>query len=141
MVDPDRVRQLLEILAGYRAELADLARLPPERYAGREAIAGRYFVQASAQACIDLANHVIASEGWRVPRDHADAFTILEERGVLDAGLADGLRALARLRNLLVHAYGEIDDSLVHRSLREGLGDLDELARRVARLVEKGSGS
>lgn len=114
MVDPDRVRQLLTALDGFREELAGLAELPADQYAGHEAIAGRYYVQASAQVCIDLANHVIASSGWRVPADDADAFTILEEQDVIDGELAVRLRELARLRNLLVHVYGDVDDALVH---------------------------
>ncbi|MGH2992453.1 MAG: type VII toxin-antitoxin system HepT family RNase toxin [Solirubrobacterales bacterium] len=138
MVDPDRVRQLLDALSDYRTSLAELAELPAERYGGRDAIAGRYLVQVSAQTCIDLANHVISSSGWRVPRDYADAFTVLEENAVLDAGLAERLRALARLRNLLVHAYGDVDDSLVHTSLHEDLDDLDAFARAIGRLVAKG---
>jgi uncharacterized protein YutE (UPF0331/DUF86 family) len=138
VVDPDRVRQLLDALSGYRAELRELAKLPAARYRGRDAIAGRYLVQAAAQACIDLANHVIASSGWRVPKDYADAFAVLEENGILATELADRLRDLARLRNLLVHAYGEVDDEIIHRSLDAGLADLDEFARLIAGLVAGG---
>lgn len=136
MVDPDRARQLLDTIAAYRDQLAELAELPPERYRGRDAIAGRYLVQVAAQACIDLANHVIASAGWRVPHDYADAFTVLEENGVLEDKLAERLRALARLRNLLVHVYADVDDSAVHRSLAEGLSDLDAFAQSIAKLVD-----
>jgi uncharacterized protein YutE (UPF0331/DUF86 family) len=138
VVDPDRVRQLLGALADYRRDLAELAQLPADRYRGMDAIAGRYLVQVSAQTCIDLANHVISSSGWRVPRDYADAFTVLEENEVLDVGLAGRLRALARLRKLLVHAYGDVDDSLIHSSLREGLDDLDAFARATGHLVAEG---
>ncbi len=52
--------------------------MPVERYVSQEAFAGRYLVQAAAQVCIDLANHLISSEGWRVPSDFRDAFTVLE---------------------------------------------------------------
>lgn len=138
MVDPDRVRQLLGALAEYREALGELAELSVTRYGGTDAIAGRYLVQVSAQTCIDLANHVISSSGWRVPHDYADAFTVLAENAVVDTELAERLRALARLRNLLVHAYGEVDDSLVHDSLPEGLGDLDAFARAISRLVADG---
>jgi uncharacterized protein YutE (UPF0331/DUF86 family) len=135
MVDPGRVRRLLEALTEYRAALEPLRELEPSEYRGERALAGRYLVQASAQACIDIANHVIASSGWRPPADFRDAFAILAENGVLDAGLAERMQALAGLRNRLVHVYEDVDDAIVHESLPVGLTDLDEFSRVVARLV------
>jgi len=35
--------------------------------------------------------------------------------------------ALAGLRNHLVHVYEEVDDRIVHRSLGDGLDDLEQL--------------
>ncbi len=75
-----------------------------------------------------------------MPKDFRDAFTVLEERDVLEATLAARLRALTGPRNRLVHLYAEIDDSLVHRALREGLEDLDAFARAVAGFVEGSAG-
>lgn len=131
MVDPDRVQPRLELLRRYRTRLEELRRLSPDDYVEKEAFAGRYLVQAAAQICIDIANHVIASEGWRAPRDFRDSFTVLDEQGVLDADLASRLKALAGLRNRLVHLYDEVDDYFVHEALQEGLGDLDGFARAV----------
>ena len=48
------------------------------------------------------------------------------------------MRALAGLRNRLVHVYEEVDDRIVHRSLGEGLDDLSAFARAMARLAERG---
>jgi uncharacterized protein YutE (UPF0331/DUF86 family) len=140
MVDPDRVRRLLEALADYSRQLADLRDLDLGTYVAQHALAGRYLVQASAQACIDIANHVIASSGWRSPRDFRDAFTVLEENEALEAALAERLRSLAGLRNRLVHLYEEVDDELVHKALPEGLSDLDAYAKAIARLLDGTAG-
>jgi uncharacterized protein YutE (UPF0331/DUF86 family) len=126
VVDPDRVRRLLSGMERWRDLLEEEPQDPYRR---------RYAVQAAAQASIDVANHVIASEGWRVPRDYGDAFTVLAEHGVIDADLAARFRGLAGLRNLLVHMYDEIDDERVARQVREGLGDFSALAGAVARLL------
>ncbi|MGQ0574227.1 MAG: type VII toxin-antitoxin system HepT family RNase toxin [Pseudonocardia sp.] len=134
MVDRDRVQFRLELLAGYRDELRRLRDLGLDAYL-REAYAGRYLVQVAAQTCIDLAGHVIASNGWRAPRSFADGFTVLCEHGVLDADLADRLRALAGLRNRLVHVYDEVDDERVHAALRDGLDDIETFAVAITRLV------
>ncbi len=67
MVDLDRLHQRLELLAGYLRELRRLRDLSVADYLANELFAGRYLVQVAAQTCIDLANHLIASEGWRAP--------------------------------------------------------------------------
>ncbi|WP_226352213.1 MULTISPECIES: DUF86 domain-containing protein [unclassified Pseudonocardia] len=85
MVDTDRVRRLLVMLERYRDLLAEDAPDPFRR---------RHLVQTAAQICIDLANHVIAADGHRTPRDYGDAFRVLAEVGVLDDGLAGRIAAL-----------------------------------------------
>ncbi len=138
MVDPGRLRRLLEDLADYRDRLATLSELPVADYQGDRAFAGRYLVQVSAQVCIDMANHVIASSGWRTPADFRDGFTVLEEQGVIDGELAERMRALAGLRNRLVHVYEAVDDRIVHEGLGEGPEDLSRFSRAVAKLAGPG---
>ena len=140
MVDPGRLRRLLDALAEYRTQLERLRDAPVAEYRGERAYAGRYLVQAAAQVCIDMANHVIASSGWRVPADFRDAFTVLEEQGVIEPDLAERMRALAGLRNRLVHVYEKVDDKIVHSSLGAGLQDLSAFSRAIALLVERDAG-
>lgn len=128
MVDPHRVRRLIGGIERWRAVLAAES---------QGAYGRRYAVQAVAQACIDLANHLIASEGWRVPQDYGDTFTVLAERGVITEDLAGRLRALAGLRNLLVHLYDEVDDDRVAREARAGLDDVSALSQAVAGLLQE----
>lgn len=138
MVDLDRWQLRLQLLSEYTAQLERLRDLGPDDYA-REAYAGRYLVQVAAQSCIDLAGHLIASEGWRAPRDFADGFTVLMERGILDEMLTGRLRALAGLRNRLVHVYDRIDDERVHAALTDGLADIDAFALAVTRYATPGT--
>jgi uncharacterized protein YutE (UPF0331/DUF86 family) len=127
MVDADRVRRLLVMLERYRSLLAMDAPDPYRR---------RHLVQTAAQISIDLANHVIAADGYRVPRDYGDAFRVLAEVGVLDAALAERMVALAGARNLIVHLYAEVDDDRLAQAVRDGgLDDLSAFAATVAALV------
>jgi len=127
MVDSDRVRRLLIMLERYRSLLAVDDQDPYRR---------RHLVQTAAQICIDLANHVIAADGHRVPCDYGDAFRVLAEVGVLDDDLADRMVALAGARNLIVHLYAEVDDDRLARAVRGGgLDDLGAFAVRIAVLA------
>lgn len=79
------------------------------------------------------ANHVIASERYRAPSDYADAFRVLREAGVLAPDLAERLESMARLRNLLVHVYADVDDRRVHQFLGRDIQDLDRFADALLR--------
>jgi uncharacterized protein YutE (UPF0331/DUF86 family) len=59
---------------------------------------------------------------------------------VIAAPLAERMRDLAGLRNRLVHIYEEIDDSIVHESLNDGLEDLGAYAQAIASHITEGPG-
>ncbi len=44
-------------------------------------------LQRAAQAAIDVAMHVVSSEGYGVPADLAEGFTLLAKHGVIDEEL------------------------------------------------------
>lgn len=126
MVDADRVRRLLAMLERYRGLLAQDDPDPYRR---------RHLVQTAAQICIDLAHHVIASDGHRPPQDYGDAFRVLAEVGVIDDALAGRMVALAGARNVIVHLYAEVDDAMLADAVvHGGLDDLSTFAARIATL-------
>ena len=92
----------------------------------------KYYLQVSIECCLDVANHIIASKGFRAPKDYADSFKVLEEHEVLDGELASRLRQMAKFRNRLVHLYGEVDDAYVYEFISNELGDILEFKRIIA---------
>jgi uncharacterized protein YutE (UPF0331/DUF86 family) len=82
--------------------------------------------QSAIQNCIDVAAHVIASEGMGVPGSIGDMFYILEERGLLTHRVTEKIVRAVGFRNLLVHEYGKIDLKRVHRYSEENLKDILE---------------
>lgn len=142
MVDPERMRAKLGLLRGYREELGRFMQLPRQRFQDEPAYgyALERLVQLAGQACIDLASHVIAANGWGVPGEFRETFTVLAKHQVITNELAEHLRELTGLRNRLVHAYDEVDDERLLDSLPEGLDDLDAFARAVAALLTRDDG-
>ena len=83
----------------------------------------KYYLQVSIEACLDVANHIIASERLRAPKDYADSFSVLNETGFISTELCRKLRQMAKFRNRLVHLYSEIDNNYIYGFIRNDLND------------------
>jgi uncharacterized protein YutE (UPF0331/DUF86 family) len=92
----------------------------------------KYYLQVSIECCLDVANHLIAAEGFRAPRDYADSFKVLEEHDVFDEHLGMKLRQMAKFRNRLVHLYGEIDDAYLYQFISKDLRDILDFKKVIA---------
>lgn len=89
-------------------------------------------LQICAQNALDVATHLVAGAGGDAP-DYASAIDQLAALGVLPPAFADRFRAMAGFRNVLVHAYLDVDVTRLHVVLNEHLEDFVEFARHVER--------
>jgi uncharacterized protein YutE (UPF0331/DUF86 family) len=135
VVDKAKLDQILANLRRYVGTLGALAAVPREEFLGNPDKIGnaKYHCVIAIECCIDIANHIIASENYRFPKDNADSFVVLIEQGILDEALRDPLRNMARFRNRLLHLYWEVDDRRLYDYLQTGIGDFDRFARAIAR--------
>jgi len=92
----------------------------------------KYYLQISIECCLDIANHIIASEHLRAPEDYADTFKVLEENGIVEQEEGIKLRQMAKFRNRLVHLYGDIDDAYVHDFMLNRLQDILNFEAAIA---------
>jgi uncharacterized protein YutE (UPF0331/DUF86 family) len=80
-------------------------------------------LQMAIEACLDVANHVVADRELRVASTYAEIFDVLGDAGLLEGSLRQAMIRVARFRNLLVHDYARIDPAIVVLILSEGLDD------------------
>jgi uncharacterized protein YutE (UPF0331/DUF86 family) len=85
-------------------------------------------LQMAIEVCVDVANHVIADRGLRVPATYAEAFDVLAEAGLLAVEERDAMVRMIGFRNVVVHKYARVDAQIVVRILREHLDDLSRFA-------------
>ncbi len=130
MVDREILLRKIEALVGYVEKLRRFRTLTEAEFVSTPSehdLAERY-LHLAIEAALDIAGHVIASMGWRMPETNADSFTVLEEVGELPGDLAERLRGWARFRNALVHLYLNINHSVSYNAIQRELGDLERLA-------------
>lgn len=96
----------------------------------------RYYLQVSIETCINIANHIIATERFRAPQDYRDSFTVLNEAGILPPELTQSMRELAGLRNLLVHVYWDVDDEIIWEGIKAELQDFESFAAHIMAVLK-----
>ena len=128
MVSFEKVIYKFQQLDEYLSLLKKISRTPQETFLKDKILIGsaKYYLQVSIECCLDVANHIIASEKFRAPRDYADSFMVIQEEGIISSELGDKLRQMAKFRKRIVHLYGEIDDSYVYKYLQDDIKDTEE---------------
>jgi uncharacterized protein YutE (UPF0331/DUF86 family) len=132
VVDETRVFRLLRSMAD------DVDRLAAERDASEQRradpmwLAGvKYHFVTAIEATVDVAQHICAAQGWGPPSSNGDAMRELSAHAVLPADLAGQMRRAVGFRNVLVHEYVAVDDSMVLARLAD-LADLLDFGRSIA---------
>ena len=133
MVEPETIEGIFRNLDTYLDQLHQLAALRREELADDlvKLGAAKYYLQVAIECCIDVANHIIARQGFRAPKSYADSFTVLAENGVIEQDFASTAHKMTRVRNRLVHLYWEVDANILYDILQNNLSDFDRFKAYV----------
>ena len=133
MVNLIKLERLARNLREYTTHLQNLGRLDKEEVLTDpyKVGAARYYLQVAIECCIDIGNHVIASEQFRIPTTHRDTFQVLNEVGLIPDDFVLTLQEMASMRNRLVHLYSEIDDEIVFAALLTAPADCERFVQLI----------
>lgn len=138
MVDKLLVLRKFAEMEGYLGQLKEFSNITQEEYAGDwkiQRIVERTF-QITIEVCVDIANHIISDRKYRVPSSYADTFKVLHEEEVLDLELSTAMEKMSKFRNILVHHYGRVDESVVVDILHRRLDDFLKYKDAVLASIE-----
>jgi uncharacterized protein YutE (UPF0331/DUF86 family) len=125
VTDPDLIAKKLAFVETCLRELRTLARPDLVAVDIRELRFVEHTLQIAIQAALDVASHVVSDDRLGEPSTNRELFELLGRHGWLAADLAARLANMAGFRNLLVHAYAEVDPAIVRDIVEHHLGDLD----------------
>ena len=82
------------------------------------------YLYLATQSTIDLAESIIAYRKLRKPTTMAESFHILCEAGVISEELMQRLVQMTGFRNVIAHAYEDLDYDIVFDILHNGRKDI-----------------
>lgn len=122
----ERIKRQVELVEEFTRELEF-----EKSYRGVERL-----VQLTIQALLDLGSMIIAVLNAPGPKSYSEIARILRDLGVLGEEDANLLRALADLRNILVHGYAVIDREKIMEFPHRLRSNATRIAHRLLSSVE-----
>lgn len=139
MVDQALLLRKLSLLDEYLEQLQEFASVSLDQYRGdwkTQRIVERT-LQMLIELCVDTATHIISDRKLRIPMSYSDAFKVLHENKLIDDDLHTVLDKMAKFRNIVVHHYDKVDETIVVTILRKHLGDF-QLFREAILAILRG---
>ena len=88
-------------------------------------------IQVAIEGCLDIAKIVISSKGLPEPKDNKGLFTVLAEAGILSDASLKFLVPMADTRNVLVHGYDKVEDSVIYGVIKRHLDDFGAFLKEI----------
>ena len=83
-------------------------------------------LQRAIQSAIDLATHVVASEGLGIPDTIRGNFVLLENAKIITKALSKKMQSMVGFRNIAIHDYQSLDIEILKAILAKNLKDLEQ---------------
>jgi uncharacterized protein YutE (UPF0331/DUF86 family) len=88
-------------------------------------------LERAVQACVDIAARLVAAHNRPSPETMAASFDSLSELGLLPPALAVKMKKVVGFRNIAVHAYKQIDWTIVYYLITQRLDDFNLFSKHV----------
>lgn len=137
LFDQEKMVRLVSELRKSVARLRNIRSFPLDNFLKDPDKIGssKYHFIVAIESCIDMCNHIISRNGYRVPEDYGDTFCVMGEVEAIDSDFAAELTNMSKFRNRLVHLYWEIDDEQLYEILQTRLGDFKKFLDSIAQFL------
>lgn len=88
-------------------------------------------LQRACEASIDLSMHIVAEKKLGLPQNSRDAFSLLDEEGIIPPSLSQKMKAMVGFRNIAVHDYQEINLGILQKIVENHLIDFIQFTKTI----------
>lgn len=135
-VDREKLRQKIQFMRGKLRELERLRGMSRDDFS-KDPIyqdAAIRMLQVTIEAMLDICSHVLAREGWELPRSYGEVVSQAARQGLIPKDMEGTYLKMARFRNRVVHLYDDVDAAAIQDIIENRLEDFTPFLTRV---VEK----
>jgi len=135
----EKISKLLSEINNSLSSLYEISKLSKEDFLKDKFIvaSSKYFLIIAIEAIIDICNHLISANKFRIPEDYKDSFRIMSEEKILDKDFASKLIEMAKFRNRLVHIYWEVDDEIIYEIIKTDIQDIENFTNKIVDIIQK----
>ncbi|MBU4201690.1 MAG: DUF86 domain-containing protein [Candidatus Altiarchaeales archaeon] len=139
MIDKEVIEKKIDIITENMEYLHETKKIDIDKFTSsfEKIQATKHCLQEAIEACLDIANHIIASKGFPRAEEYGQFFSILADKKIIRKGLANRLADMAKFRNLLVHRYSVIEPKELHRILNDNLADIEAYVKEIMNFTSK----
>lgn len=134
-LEPEVLTARLRLISDIVRDLSDLGAVSADDM--RADRYKRYAIERMLTAIVDLAtainNHVAVVQLGRAARDYRESFLLAAQANVITEDLASRLTPSVGLRNVVTHAYLDIDLDRIATAVPLAVSDYGEYVRQSAR--------
>ena len=139
MVDETLILRKLAELDQYYSQLKEYENTTANQYSDDWKIQRiiERTLQMMIETCADIAGHIIADKGFRIPKSYADTFKVMLEEKILDKKLSAIMEKIAKFRNIVVHHYDKVDAEIVAAILKNDLAGFVRYKEAIIQFIKK----
>lgn len=85
------------------------------------------------EALIDIGKMLVSDKKLKIPESNREVFLVLAENNLFPTEYLELIYKMIGVRNIIVHSYDKVDDSLVYVILKKNLKDI----RKILKLLQE----
>jgi len=133
MTNIDVLKNKLSEIQKYLVVLKDYQNKSKEDLAQDQTLKGAVerYLYLLCQSTIDFAEAIISYLNLRKPSTYAEVFEILKEGNIISQNIVLQMKKMTGFRNILTHAYGEINLDLLLEVLKKDIKDFSTFIQEI----------
>ena len=142
MIDRDMVERKLKRIEEFLRELEQARIGTFEDFAGNVMLKrfAERNIELAIEQMMDICRHLVSALDLKEPDSYAECFAIISLAGIVPAEHTATFQAMTRYRNMLIHIYDGVDDTVTYGILNKRLGDFRLFVRLIRTYIGEKQG-
>lgn len=133
MIDRDVLSIKIAVFKRHLSRIREKNRISFEQFASDKDIQDilLFNLGQAIQNCIDIASHIVSQEDRGVVGSYCELFYFLQDKGIIDAELADKMAGAVGFRNIITHEYARLDLRTAYDVVTNRYHDLERFVQNT----------